>query len=658
MKYPFCLLHRSLIISTIAASTLLAPRLVNADVSGEAVTIEVLPSITRQIGGISELDRNVYFALADDGKNLDKKVSTPEIYDYLTNELNVRFGRQLGPIQAVVKWNDWTREDPDRPGFADIEYLDEHLKATEQSEQMIADYGPNLDVAAHGQQGAYPAFMGEHTTEEAAGYQHPQILPTNYEAAAELALHVFQHNYTDLTRPRYFEPINEPHWSFNQEGDTVLADWHVKVHEVFSQELPEVLVGGPCMSVAYLFESDYRAFNSMSDFITKTDGKLDFYSFHAYDYINYTGEEFVGRIQTGLPMEGALDLIPNYTVNNYDMETPIVVSEHGGYATGKAGKTPEDVVNSIAEQYFPDDEEGFELELKKASILSHQHLRSIITNTLTFMDHPHTLKKATPFILLETMAWDPRYYAAFYAPENYENKDVWVETANADFYKLFKDLEGRRVVVINQDQDLQIQALADDAQLHVVINNLINVDTPLNLGLPAADNYSVRRYGSNEDFTPYLKDEELDSLHGLSVNGYETIIVTASYDDVISEDLAINEVAYYGDRTLVEVLPETSEDIEVAVESLNNMYSGSLRISHRRPLGTDREIKVYFNGQEIMMPVEDGADRLEAQNDYATTRIAPIQPNLIKEKNTVSVSFPDGSQGRVGSVVLRVATKL
>jgi len=643
-------------LGTATICTVLAPHFSNAD-AGEPVQITVLPTVTREIGGISELDRKVYFALADDGKNLDKRVPSQEVYNYLTNELNVRFGRQLGPIQAVVKWNDWTREDPDRPGFADIEFLGSKLKAAKQSKEMSSDYGPNLDVAAHGFQGAYPAFMGEHTTDEAGGYHHPQVLPTNHGAAAELALEVFKNNYTDLTRPKYFEPINEPHWSFNQEGDTVLADWHVKVHEVFSQELPDVMVGGPCLSVAYLFESDYRAFNSISDFVTKTEGKLDFYSFHAYDYINYTGEAFVGRIQTGLPMEGNLDLIPNYTVIHYGKETPIVVSEHGGYATGKAGKTPEDVVNEIAAQFFPDDEAGFELELKKAAILSHQHLRSIITNTLNFMDHPHTLVKAVPFILLETMAWDPRYYAAFYAPKNYEDDTTWVETANSDFYKLFKDLKGRRVRTIHQDQDVQVQAFVHQSTLRVVINNLINVKTPLELNIPKAQSYSVRRYGSNEDFTPYLTEEDVESLKELSIDGYETIVIVARYSEAIDDALTLNEVAHYGDRTLVEVLPETTEDIHVAVGNLDDVEYGSLRISHRRPLGTDREIKVLLNGQEILMPVEDGADRLESQNDYATTRITAIHPSQIQENNVVTVSFPDGNQGRVGSVVLRVASK-
>ncbi|MGJ8639965.1 MAG: beta-agarase [Opitutaceae bacterium] len=645
---------RALSACSIVASSIVTPSLLSA--SNDAVQIQVIPTITRQIGGIAELDRKVYFAVADSGENLDKKVSTPEIYDYLTNELNVRFGRQLGPIQAVVKWNDWTREDPDRPGFADIEYLDSKLKARQPSAQMITDYGPNLDVASHGHQGAYPAFMGEFTTEEASDYHHPQVLPTNYEAAAELALHVFQYNYSDLSRPRYFEPINEPHWSFSQSD--VLSDWHLKMHEVFQEELPEVLVGGPCMSVAYMFESDYRAFNSMRDFIDKTEGKMDFYSFHAYDYINYTGDEFEGRIQTGLPMEGVLDLIPNYTMNQYSKETPIVISEHGGYATGKAGKTPEDVANEIAAEYFPDDEEGFELELKKASVLSHQHVRSILTNTLSFMDHPHTLKKAVPFILLETMAWDPKYYATFYAPYNFEDKDNWVETANSDFYKLFKDLKGRRVAVINQDQDLQVQAFADSSTLQVVVNNLYGVDTPLALNVPEAESYSIRRYGRNVDFTPFLSESEVESLDDLVIKGFEAIIITANYEAAIDENLVVNERAYYGDRTTVKVAADTSEDFKVEVADLKGLKYGSLRIAHRRPLETDREIKVLLNGNEVLMPIEDGADRFEAQNDYATTRIALIHPSWIKEDNVVTVSFPDGNPGTVGSVVLRAAASV
>ena len=52
-----------------------------------------------------------------------------------------------------------------------------------------------------------------------------------------------------------------------------------KVHE----SIPGVLVGGPCFSVAYFYRDDYKIWNSFKTFVDKTNGELDFYSFHAYD---------------------------------------------------------------------------------------------------------------------------------------------------------------------------------------------------------------------------------------------------------------------------------------------------------------------------------------------------------------------------------------
>ncbi|MEO0796245.1 MAG: beta-agarase [Verrucomicrobiota bacterium] len=614
-----------------------------------AALIEVDPSITRKIGGVSELDRNVYFSISDSGADLDQRVKDQAMYDYLVHDLKIKLGRNLGPVKAVTYWSELTVEDPDRPGYADIEALNEILatKQSSPSEQMLEDFGDNLDVVSHGYQGEYPEFMGEVKPGDHPMGHHRQVLPENIDASTELAVAVFKNSFNDFTRPRYFEPMNEPHWYFF--GGDHLADWHLAMHKAFNEALPEVQVGGMCMSVAYMYRQDYRTWIGFRDFIDNTNGELDFYSFHVYDYLTFEDGEFAGSVQSGLPMEGVLDMVPNYTMNQFGKETPIVVSEHGGYLNAKKREA---MMEAITAEFTFD--EGFAGEMQKRSIHDHQKIRSTIANTLNFMDHPHTVKKAVPFILLNSFSWDPYYRSVLYVPENFDDMSTWVPTANVDFYSFFKDLKGHRVYSFCSDPDLQVRAFADGNQVYVVINNLIDQPTPIQLALPEAERYTVKRYGRNENYTPRLDEATLDSLNDLTIGASESLFITAEYNEPITQQKVVNEVARYSDRVVAAVEPYTIKPFVVSVEDGEIDYA-QLRVAFRRPLGTNREVQVAFNGYPVSMPVEDSAYRLDSVDDYATTRFARINPDWIKKENSVTVAFPDGKEGTVGSVVLRTA---
>ena len=616
------------------------------------VQLVVKPSITRKIGGISDLDRKVYFSLADHGAGLDSRVPDPSIYHLLTHQLRVRFGRDLGPVNGVTRWGGAMREDPERKGFVDLAHLRAGLEKGREapSAAMLEDYGPNLDVAAHGHPRAYPAFMGEYITDEVLDYHKDQALPENHAASAEYAAAVFKWNYSDFDRPRFFEPINEPHWSFDID---FLADWHMAMLGTFRKARLPMLVGGPCMPVAYMFKKDYHTWKGFARFMDATRGKMDFYSFHAYDFFEWKEEEFYGRIQTGLPMESTLDLIPNYGLIQFNREVPMVISEHGGYLLERDGMSPEKLENELAERFFPGP--GFDRIMKKRSILNHQHVRSIINNTLTFMDHPHTLKKAVPFILINTFSWDPEYYASLYVARDFTNNNEWVESANMDFYRLFNDLDGRRVYIHTGDPDLQVQAFADKNILRVIINNLHSEGAPLELDMPPADTYTLRRYGRLTNYTPYLTEDELSGTGELFIRPFETLVLKAEYDRVIPEYRTVNETAHYGKRIVVNVEPGSTEEIIVPLRQQGTIQYAELRLGLRRPAGADRRVEVAFNGQPLDTVVVDHADRLEDASDYASIRRVRINPAWIRAENRVSVSFPDGKEGTVGSVVLRTA---
>ncbi|MGC6455284.1 MAG: beta-agarase [Coraliomargaritaceae bacterium] len=614
----------------------------------ETAEIHIFPELTRAIGGVSELDRKRYFSVSDHGTGFDKRMPD-EIYDYLVNDLGITFGRQLGPVK-------WTAsrlpEDPNRPGYADVSSL-KNQKLSQPGEQFMLDFGPNLDVAAHGNHNAYPAYMGKYQLEGAKYRDKAEWVPENIDAAVELAAAVFEYNYNDFDRPKYFEPLNEPHWLYFK--DQHFADWHMAIHKRFKEDFPEVEVGGMCQSVSYFYRENYQNFSGMQGFYDATDGQMDFYSFHSYDYFKWEDGDIRGRVQSGLPLEGNLDLLQNYAVLQHGKEVDVVVSEQGGYISvqPRGEYDGEPVASLIAEKYFPED--TWENELKKRSVVSFVHISSIIANTLAFIDHPHTVKKSVPFLLPNTWAWDPKYYAGLFVPENYTDKSKWVPSPMLDFYKLFRDVEGRRVVAHSSDPDLQTRAFVDGSKLYLVINNQSWRPESLRLyGLPSRK-VEMRRYGRNDDFTAYYKESKKRlSKRAMEIAGRETVVFVVDTKSIIQEENVLNEISCYGDQT--RVLLSEKPSIHVAVPTDQEIEYAYLRIGLTRVPGLNKQPVVLLNGKELDVPLEDCADRFDI-SEYGTTKIIPVDPYDLKAMNRVEVSFPDGDDGAIGSVVLRVAVQ-
>jgi len=347
------------------------------------VQIHIQPGWVRRIGGVAELDRKVYFGIADGGSVFDERCRSKERYDWLIKENGITFGRSMNVINGLDRNYQAVREDPSRAGYVDKEYLKSKLakRVRESSDAFKQDMGGRLHVATHGHQNQYPEFMGIHRNESAGQGANAQRLPKNIDAAAEFAATALRLRYSDFDRPAFYEPINEPHWSY--WTDPHLADWHTRARKIVHEQLPGIQVGGPCLPVAYFYRNEFKAFDGFKTFIDNTRCELDFYSFHVYDFLREVQGDFRGRVTSGLPLESVLDLVQNYTVNKYGKEIGIVVTEHGGYGA-------RDLVGKLAKERFQ--ETGFEWEMKRRSIEDFNLVSSVIANTLVFMDHPQTVR--------------------------------------------------------------------------------------------------------------------------------------------------------------------------------------------------------------------------------------------------------------------------
>lgn len=624
--------------------------------AAKPVKIVVFPTIRRQIDGVSALNRKAYFSMCDQGTNFDRRVQSAQRMAYLLGELNISFGRSLGPIRGVVRNSNFVREDSQRPGFVDLEHLRKQsaLRRNQPNSAFARFVGGRLDVAAHGARNAFPDYMGAYTTPAATkNTDHASHLPDNLEAAAELSAAVMKHYYTDFDRPRYYEPINEPHWSYT--SDQKLADWHLKTKESVQAEELDLKVGGPCNSVAYFYRKDYKAFDGLKNFIRNTNCDLDFYSFHAYDYLRWKGDRLAGRITSGLPLEGMLDLVQTHTINEYGKQVDIVISEHGGYISGEPNET--EVGDLLAAKYFPEGE-GFEHIMEKRSIANHVLVSAAIANTMAFLEHPHVVKKAVPFLLLESMGWDPKYYATLYVAHDFTDRNRWVESRVLDFFKFFRDLKGDRVAIAGGDPDLQTRAFVSKNQLMVVINNLSNVAHTTEIELPDPQSVTLRRYGRGKDYRPYLLEEEVEALEPLEIAGREAILLVAQYKEEIPAKQTVNEVPCYGNAIAIQSTETKPARFLVEVPNFDQAAYATLRIGVARPTNTNPSLQVKVNGKVVEIPAEDAAARYDdGEQEYASTKIINLNRKLLREKNRVEISFPDDQGGTIGSVVIRAAIK-
>lgn len=614
----------------------------------QQIKIDVYPHIVKSIKGESVLHREKYINLAANPVELKNTLDTERFQRYI-NELEMTVGRKLFLVYTETRWGGGYRQDATRPGFMDTTFFKNQKNPNDNGlDQYIAKWGENAGVAAHDGHNAYPDFMDKYTK---AGSD--QEFPVNNDAAAEMVAYTLKYAYTDFQRPKYFELVNEPDWRF--WSDQRFIDHHVKAKQKAEQLKVPTEIGGPCFSVGNFYKKNFTNLSQLTNFIDATNNQLDFYSFHIYDYMKWDNvkNDIIGSVSSGLPEEAVFDALAAYTYNKYGKEFTFVGSEHGGYITD--GDNRKFAEEKLSNMYFPGS--GFQHEMEKRSISNFVMVNSAITNTLTFMNHPHIVKKAVPFILLQSANWDPTYYSSLLVKENFDkNSSVWHEAKLLQFFEFFKDVRGHRVKSFCNDNDIQQLTLVDKNRLIMVFHNQSNTPGFITANVKSSDairEIKIRRLFRKQDFRPEMSEEITDKLYGISIGAQESIVIFVDYENNIEQQKRIEVTPYYsaqvssaftGTRNFIVNTPN-HEQIESAV----------LRVGIGRIASAGKEVNIKLNGVTLNIPVEDCAGRLTSSSDYATLRSVKFDPAILKETNTVEISFPDGQTGGVGAVVIRAA---
>ena len=389
-------------------------------------------------------------------------------------------------------------------------------------------------------------------------------------------------------------------------------------------------------------------------FIDMTGGKLDFYSFHVYDFHDWDtiANRENGNITSGLPLEGILDLLSNYGKTKYNKNFKFLTTEHGGFFI-------DDVNTAKMSKYYLGNGSGFNYDMKVRSIIDFSMVSSAISNTMVFMNHPKTVIKTIPFILLQSYQWDSKFFASMLVANDFNDPNNWFETKLVSYYQFFKGVQGRYVHSSIVSPDIQKHVFVDNNKLIVVLNNLSDSIYNLNLNYPSSgiDSTITRSFTRNADATASFVQSKIQSASTINLKGREAKVIFIYYKNPINESKFVNESYYYSSLFAQQFSNSKDFTINVPTALTTQVEYAYLRIGVGRGLGTDRLIKVNFNGTNLVVPLEKCAPRLEniSRSVYGSTKIIPVDKALIKSSNTVKVTFPDGKVGGTGSVTLCVA---
>ncbi|MFC2113677.1 hypothetical protein ACFLTA_10450, partial [Bacteroidota bacterium] len=378
------------------------------------ITVTVDPNTNCSLDGNLELDRTKFFNLATTGNNFGKTINNPDVVKKYLDEYKMSFGRSFSGIRTGVI------EDPLRPGYMDIDNFKSNVEISFVESDELKNRWSNLDNVITG--GAwfrqYPSFMPKYKAPE----MENESFPDNIDAAAEMTVTFLKYGFNDWNRPAMYEIVNEP--AVPLWGDKKFADLHSAICQKAKEAGIKTLVGGPCIWMDYFYKDNYNALDNITEFIDNSSAELDFYAFHIYDFIqwNEITKDFTGHFTAGLPLEGVLDALENYTVNNHQKEVPIVVSEHGGYLYKDTSNW--NIPSELAVELIGPGS-GFEYEMKRRSVHCFIMTSAVTANTMTFMNNMHIIRKAVPFILLQSTGWNPAYYASLLVPENFEKGKPW-----------------------------------------------------------------------------------------------------------------------------------------------------------------------------------------------------------------------------------------
>ncbi len=604
------------------------------------IQVDVNLNVKHSVGNVSEFQRSKFITIHTevseaewDGDNFIDNLRKDFFETY-----NVYTGRNTGGISWYL--ND-INEDPNREGYADpAEITSKGITAKNYYLECnwLHEFKDrsNLIIA--------PQFQGFWTG------RSQQPTQKGWKLAGADAVGEFIGRYVNQfygghgpNQINYVEVINEPAYetlggAYNYTNSiNDIADFHIKAAKAIKAHAPNVKVGGYTAAFPNLDLGNFKRWeNRWKLFIDKAGNDMDFWSLHLYDFPSINNGK--KRLRSGSNIEATLDMIDNYSEIALGTPKPYVISEFGSQ-----------MHDYMAEQW--------------SSYRDWLHIKALNSQLMAFLERPNTIEMTTPFIVAkaEWANWDNipynhRLMRKENEPNDYTGK--WVYTDLIKFYDLWKNVKGTRVDTYSTNLDVLVDAYINENKAYIILNNLEHTAVNIDLNLFAKKLPSIvsidKRHLTLKNNEVVLEEETLkETVQNVNLDAESTMVLEYNFKEVITINSASNETKYFADTYYKAI--DTGIPNVFSVNGVDKTKNGEaiLRLGIGRAHDKSLTPVVKVNGKVVDVPGNwRGYDQKDRGSFFGVLEI-PIPYKVIKEKNEVSIEFPD-SDGFISSVCLQV----
>lgn len=615
--------------------------------SSQAVdSVEVHLDTLHSVGEVSEFDRSKYIVLHSGLSEHDWEGEEDKL-DYLLRDLDVYFGRDNG---SNVWYYNQSTEDPNRPGYVDPEYM-----VTEGARVRTENYGQDLafyhqyEDKSHSMIGALPSpHWPGHMTNPCCG--GTPWGPTTARGSGEYLGRFLQEFFRDpgedptqgRKRPRFVEVMNEPLYDLVTVGDRTpleVFEYHNVVAEEIRKLELDVLVGGYTTAFPYFDSDNFQRWHDRYKLFMDTAAEnMDFYSLHFYDFDRHGqpggGTKGPWNFKGGR-IEATFDMVEQYGHMTLGEVKPMLISEYGS--------------------------RDHQLELNDWSReRDWVFIKSFSPLMMTFMDRPHLILKAIPFILVKA-EWSETVYDWRLMRQKSELDgeigDEWVFTDLVKLYELWSDVNGKRVYSSSTDVDLMTDVYVEGDKAYVIVSNIEVDPKTIKVDIKGLGGRSIQQVRAKHlhaiDGITALTETIIASEAEFQLGAESTVIFEYSFDDPVSIDELVEEKKYYADTYLQEIAANEGSLFRFSDVDKGDYGFGVFRISVGRYHDRSLNPLIRLNGTDIRTPEDfPGDDQATRANFFGMLEVA-VPNYLIEESNEIEVVFGD-SGGFVSSVTLEV----
>ncbi|XPF95207.1 carbohydrate-binding protein [Colwellia sp. RE-S-Sl-9] len=690
-----------------------------------AVDVTVTANMRHEVNGVSDFGRNRHMTMHSSIFERDWNGHTDKL-NYILNTLDVYMGRDNG--SSTWRFQE-TEEDPSRNNWANLSWMVTRGKELREEYDSIPLYkrfatAKTEMIAGTNVNPLYPTLNWNPNGSTWTGWQ-PKEIATSAEWVGQYLESYFSNSLNGNIGeplPKYWEVINEPDMrmktgAFVVTNQEQIWEYHNLVAEQIRNRLGNEapLIGGMTWGLHDFFRRDglsrlpddnYSQYISIPDdpaaeaeskalylsrmstpvddtrnenwyqwdvmwrgFMEAAGDNMDFYSVHIYDWpaVDATGIDVARR---GGHVQAMLDMMEWYDVKKGGLANrkPIVLSEYGA-VQGGWDRLPH--------------QERYDIT----------NLKAFNAMLMQYLERPDYVVKSMPFTPAKPL-WGyqglqdgfitvgvcgykevpdcvtPYHYAMLI--EEQINSGDWQWSSYIKFYELWANVDGTRVDSSSTDLDVQVDSYVNGDELFVIINNLEETATTINLSVAGVGNANINNVEMRQMYFVNEQETILDRRHmktapnTLTLSPDATVVLRYSLKSNININQVAQEVKYFGESVSGGSVPHRIS-ITGGEKTLNinnvSIPSGSAEATLRltvslfpdaddKPGGFLTIDSLKVNGTSVDTPIDWRGPAENRNERYFATLEIPVPISVLQTNNKIDVNFHHNGELTVANLTV------